>query len=84
MILSVQKGILKGCKDVKYSEEVAAGTTAKLKSIQVQTDGTISLEVVDTAEAGTTNLKVESTTTPTVFATIPVNVTAKKCNNTRV
>ena len=71
------KGILKGCKDVKYSEEVAAGTTAKLKSIQVQTDGTISLEVVDTAEAGTTNLKVESTTTPTVFATIPVNVTAK-------
>lgn len=71
------KGILKGCKDVKYSEEVAAGTTAKLKSIQVQTDGTISLEAVDTAEAGTTNLKVESTTTPTVFATIPVNVTAK-------
>ena len=44
------KGILKGCKDVKYSEEVVAGTT---------------------------NLKVESTTTPTVFATIPVNVTAK-------
>lgn len=44
------KGILKGCKDVKYSEEVAAGTT---------------------------NLKVESTTTPTVFVTIPVNVTAK-------
>ena len=71
------KGILKGCKDVKYSEEAAAGTTAKLKSIQVQTDGTISLEAVDTAEAGTTNLKVESTTTPTVFATIPVNVTAK-------
>ena len=71
------KGILKGCKYVKYSEEVAAGTTAKLKSIQVQTDGTISLEAVDTAEAGTTNLKVESTTTPTVFATIPVNVTAK-------
>lgn len=71
------KGILKGCKDVKYSEEVAAGTTAKLKSIQVQTDGTISLEAVDTAEAGTTNLKVESTTRPTVFATIPVNVTAK-------
>ena len=71
------KGILKGCKDVKYSEEVAAGTTAKLKSIQVQTDGTISLEAVDTAEAGTTNLKVESTTTPTVSATIPVNVTAK-------
>lgn len=71
------KGILKGCKDVKYSEEVAAGTTAKLKSIQVQTDGTISLEAVDTAEAGTTNLKVESTTTPTVFATIPVNVIAK-------
>lgn len=71
------KGILKGCKDVKYSEEVAAGTTAKLKSIQVQIDGTISLEVVDTAEAGTTNLKVESTTTPTVFVTIPVNVTAK-------
>lgn len=71
------KGILKGCKDVKYFEEVAAGTTAKLKSIQVQTDGTISLEAVDTAEAGTTNLKVESTTTPTVFATIPVNVTAK-------
>lgn len=71
------KGILKGCKDVKYSEEVAAGTTAKLKSIQVQTDGTISLEAVDTAEAGTTNLKVESTTTPTVFVTIPVNVTAK-------
>ena len=71
------KGILKGCKDVKYSEEVAAGTTAKLKSMQVQTDGTISLEAVDTAEAGTTNLKVESTTTPTVFATIPVNVTAK-------
>lgn len=71
------KGILKGCKDVKYSEEVAAGTTAKLKSIQVQTDGTISLEVVDTAEAGMTNLKVESTTTPTVFVTIPVNVTAK-------
>ena len=71
------KGILKGCKDVKYSEEVAAGTTAKLKSIQVQTDGSISLEAVDTAEAGTTNLKVESTTTPTVFATIPVNVTAK-------
>lgn len=71
------KGILKGCKDVKYSEEVAAGTTAKLKSIQVQSDGSISLEAVDTAEAGTTNLKVESTTTPTVFATIPVNVTAK-------
>lgn len=71
------KGILKGCKDVKYSEEVAAGTTAKLNSIQVQTDGTISLEAVDTAEAGTTNLKVESTTTPTVFVTIPVNVTAK-------
>lgn len=71
------KGILKGCKDVKYSEEVAAGTTAKLKSIQVQTDGTISLEAVDTAEAGTTNLKVESTTIPTVFVTIPVNVTAK-------
>ena len=72
------KGILKGCKDVKYSEEVAAGTTAKLKSIQVQSDGSISLEAVDTAEAGTTNLKVESTTTPTVFATIPVNVTAKR------
>lgn len=71
------KGILKGCKDVKYSEEVAAGTTAKLKSIQVQSDGFISLEAVDTAEAGTTNLKVESTTTPTVSATIPVNVTAK-------
>lgn len=71
------KGILKGCKDVKYSEEVAAGTTAKLKSIQVQSDGSISLEAVDTAEAGTTNLKVESTTTSTVFATIPVNVTAK-------
>lgn len=71
------KGILKGCKDVKYSEKVAAGTTAKLKSIQVQSDGSISLEAVDTAEAGTTNLKVESTTTPTVFATIPVNVTAK-------
>ena len=71
------KGILKGCKDVKYSEEVAAGTTAKLKSIQVQSDGSISLEAVDTAEAGTTNLKVESTTTPTVSATIPVNVTAK-------
>lgn len=69
------KGILKGCKDVKYSEEVAAGTTAKLKSIQVQSDGSISLEAVDTAEAGTTNLKVESTTT--VSATIPVNVTAK-------
>ena len=71
------KGILKGCKDVKYSEEVVAGTTAKLKSIQVQSDGSISLEAVDTAEAGTTNLKVESTTTPTVSATIPVNVTAK-------
>jgi uncharacterized protein YjdB len=71
------KGILKGCKDVKYSEEVAAGTTAKLKSIQVQSDGSISLEAVDTAEAGTTNLKVESTTTTTVSATIPVNVTAK-------
>ena len=71
------KGILKGCKYVKYSEKVAAGTTAKLKSIQVQSDGSISLEAVDTAEAGTTNLKVESTTTPTVFATIPVNVTAK-------
>lgn len=71
------KGILKGCKDVKYSEEVAAGTTAKLKSIQVQSDGSISLEAVDTAEAGTTNLKVESTITPTVSATIPVNVTAK-------
>ena len=71
------KGILKGCKYVKYSEEVAAGTTAKLKSIQVQSDGSISLEAVDTAEAGTTNLKVESTTTPTVSATIPVNVTAK-------
>lgn len=71
------KGILKGCKYVKYSEEVAAGTTAKLKSIQVQSDGSISLEAVDTAEAGTTNLKVESTTTPTVFVTIPVNVTAK-------
>ena len=77
------KGILKGCKDVKYSEEVA-GTTAKLKSIQVQSDGSISLEAVDTAEAGTTNLKVESTTTPTVSATIPVNVTDQKCNNTRV
>ena len=75
------KGILKGCKDVKYSEEVAAGTTAKLKSIQVQSDGSISLEAVDTAEAGTTNLKVESTTTPTVFATIPVNVTAKSATN---
>lgn len=71
------KGILKGCKDVKYSEEVAVGTTAKLKSIQVQADGTISLEAVDTAEAGTTNLKVESTTTSTASATIPVNVTAK-------
>lgn len=71
------KGILKGCKDVKYSQEVAAGTTAKLKSIQVQSDGSISLEAVDTAEVGTTNLKVESTTTPTVSATIPVNVTAK-------
>ena len=71
------KGILKGCKDVKYSEEVAAGTTAKLKSIQVQADGSISLEAVDTAEAGTTNLKVESTTTSTASATIPVNVTAK-------
>lgn len=71
------KGILKGCKDVKYSEEVAAGTTAKLKSIQVQADGSISLEAVDTAEAGTTNLKVESTTIPTASATIPVNVTAK-------
>ena len=71
------KGILKGCKDVKYSEEVAAGTTAKLKSIQVQADGSISLEAADTAEVGTTNLKVESTTTPTVSATIPVNVTAK-------
>jgi len=71
------KGILKGCKYVKYSEEVAAGTTAKLKSIQVQSDGSISLEAVDTAEVGTTNLKVESTTTPTVSATIPVNVTAK-------
>ena len=71
------KGILKECKDVKYSEEVAAGTTAKLKSIQIQADGSISLEAVDTAEAGTTNLKVESTTTPTVSATIPVNVTAK-------
>ena len=69
------KGILKGCKYVKYSEEVAAGTT--LKSIQVQSDGSISLEAVDTAEVGTTNLKVESTTTPTVSATIPVNVTAK-------
>lgn len=71
------KGILKGCKDVKYSEEVAAGTTAKLKSVQVQADGTISLEAVDTAEAGTTNLKVESTTTSTASATILVNVTAK-------
>ena len=71
------KGILKGCKYVKYSEEVAAGTTAKLKSIQVQSDGSISLEAVDTAEVGTTNLKVESTTTPRVSATIPVNVTAK-------
>ena len=71
------KGILKGCKDVKYSEEVAAGTTAKLKSVQVQADGSISLEAVDTAEAGTTNLKVESTTTSTASATIPVNVTAK-------
>ena len=71
------KGILKGCKYVKYSEEVAAGTTAKLKSMQVQSDGSISLEAVDTAEVGTTNLKVESTTTPTVSATIPVNVTAK-------
>ena len=71
------KGILKGCKDVKYSEEVAAGTTAKLKSVQVQADGSISLEAVDTAEAGTTNLKVESTTTSTASATIQVNVTAK-------
>lgn len=71
------KGILKGCKDVKYSEEVATGTTAKLKSVQIQADGSISLEAVDTAEAGTTNLKVESTTTPTASATIPVNVTAQ-------
>ena len=62
------KGILKGCKDVKYSEEVAAGTTAKLKSIQVQTDGTISLEAVDTAEAGTTNLKVEITLKMDLFS----------------
>ena len=71
------KGILKGCKDVKYSEEVATGAAAKLKVTQDATDGTLSLEVLDTAEAGTTSLKVESTTTPTANVTIPVTVTAK-------
>lgn len=70
-------GILKGCKDVKYSEVPATGAVAKLKVTQDATDGTLSLEALDTAEAGTTSLKVESTTTPTVSATIPVSVTAK-------
>lgn len=70
-------GILKGCKDVKYSEVPATGAAAKLKVTQDATDGTLSLEVLDTAEAGTTSLKVESTTTPTANVTIPVTVTAK-------
>ena len=70
-------GILKGCTDVKYSEVPTTGTAAKLKVTQDTTDGTLSLEVLDTAEAGTTNLKVESTTTPTANVTIPVTVTAK-------
>ena len=71
------KGILKGCTDVKYSEDVATGTVAKLKLTQDQTDKTLSLEAVDTAEAGATKLKVESTTTPSATVTIPVTVTAK-------
>lgn len=70
-------GILKGCKDVKYSEVPATGAAAKLKVTQDATDGTLSLEVLDTAEAGTTSLKIESTTTPTANVTIPVTVTAK-------
>lgn len=70
-------GILKGCKDVKYSEVPATGAAAKLKVSQDATDGTLSLEALDTAEAGTTSLKVESTTTPTANVTIPVTVTAK-------
>ena len=70
-------GILKGCKDVKYSEVPATGAAAKLKVTQDATDGTLSLEGLDTAEAGTTSLKVESTTTPTANVTIPVTVTAK-------
>ena len=71
------KGILKGCTDVKYSEDVATGTVAKLKLTQDQSDKTLSLEAIDTAEAGATKLKVESTTTPTATVTIPVTVTAK-------
>ena len=71
------KGILKGCTDVKYSEDVATGTAAKLKLIQDQTDKTLSLEAIDTAEAGETKLKVESKTTPSATVTIPVTVTAK-------
>lgn len=70
----IPKGILKGCKDVKYSED-ATGTTAKLKVTQA--NDVLSLEALDTAEAGTTKLKVESTTTPTASITIPVNVTGK-------
>ena len=71
------KGILKGCTDVKYSEDVATGTAAKLKLTQDQTDKTLSLEAIDTAEAGETKLKVESKTTPSATVTIPVTVTAK-------
>lgn len=70
-------GILKGCKDVKYSEETATGTTAKLKLTQDITDGTLSLEALSTAEAGVTKLKVESTTTPSATVSIPVTITAK-------
>lgn len=70
-------GILNGCKDVKYSEETATGTTAKLKLTQDATDGTLSVEALDTAEVGATKLKVESTTTPTASVSIPVTVTAK-------
>ncbi len=70
-------GILKGCKDVKYTEVPATGAAAKLKVTQDATDGTLSLEALDTAEAGTTSLKVESITTSTANVTIPVTVTAK-------
>lgn len=70
----IPKGILKGCKDVKYSED-ATGTTAKLKVTQA--NDVLSLEALDTAEAGATKLKVESTTTPTASVTIPVNVIGK-------
>ena len=82
--ITVEKGtttsdpiLPKGCTDVKYSEDVATGTAAKLKLIQDQTDKTLSLEAIDTAEAGETKLKVESKTTPSATVTIPVTVTAK-------